>query len=239
MSYLNAGLFASWSLGNLRLSKVHFRLPPLYVVLIFFLPTVFPNSTMRDEEIETIVGGPVALECDYATYDPFSRVQWYANGSIPVDEVIQGNTVLYLEGGRYLYIRQLTASQRTMRYHCEIIDEISNMTSRSPTTYVLTRDLSNINITEYRGLGTQLGRVGEPLKFVYAAANRLATDAFMPIGINCQNNSLVTISVGNDNVITATLRPESANEMEISFVCNLVEIGLQIMGNIIVSGTCQ
>ena len=67
----------------------------------------------------TVVGGAVALLCDFHQGSPTPEVQWYAVGD-PFDKVPENNDVLYVDGGRYLFICQLTAAQRDRTFHCAV-----------------------------------------------------------------------------------------------------------------------
>ena len=97
----------------------------------------FENTTTRTVVETTIVGGPVALRCDFQAVNPPLTVQWYANNAL-LNEV--AGEVLFLDGGRYLYIQELTVDQREMRYHCEVLNKFLRA-RRSPTTYVLTGNI--------------------------------------------------------------------------------------------------
>ncbi len=192
-----------------------------------------------DIPIETVEGGAVALECDFRASNPLPVVQWFADGAILVEENLLNNAVLYLNGGRYLYIRALTAAQRMMRYHCEVVNfrDENDMRLRAPTTYTLSTELQNTGITVYKGLGTQIGRVGESLQFVFAAGSRNVAGDFSLFAIFCSSNAFVSSSVQNNYVITVTLLAAAANETEVAFTCQLLGAGMimPIMSTIIVS----
>ena len=193
--------------------------------------------TVMDVEVQTVVGGAVALECDFTSSNPPPEVQWYADGNTMLEEdTVNDNAILFLDGGRYLYIQALTAAQRMMRYHCEVNNRLL---TRAPTTYTLNTDLVNVGLAEYKGLGSKTGRVGEHLRFVYVATNRNAAGDFEFISINCPSHILVTFAIGSRYIITATLTAEAENETEVLFTCALFGSGItlntKIMGTIVVS----
>ena len=64
------------------------------------------------------------------------------------------NAILYLERGRYLFIRELTAAQLMGEYHCEAM--VSGQTDPvvAPTTYILNATLPSPNgLIEYKQIG--------------------------------------------------------------------------------------
>lgn len=86
---------------------------------------------------KTIVGGPVSLLCDFLAVNPPLTVRWYANNAL-LNKV--AGEVFFLDGGRYLYIKELTVEQRQMRYHCDVSSKFLRV-KRSPTTYILTGNI--------------------------------------------------------------------------------------------------
>ena len=201
----------------------------------------FQRTTAMDISIETVVGGAVALECDFSASNPSPVVQWFADGSTRIEEDLDDNSVLYLEGGRFLFIRRLTAAQRMMRYHCEVINE--NGTSvRAPTTYTLNTDLANAGLTEYRGLGSKVGGIGQQLRFVYAATSRDESGNFEVFAITCPSTLFTTFTVENTYIVTATLTAAAADETEVTITCQLIGSSFlftPIFGTIIVSRKCS
>ncbi len=202
----------------------------------------FWSTAVRDVAVQTNLGGSVALECDFLVFNRVPRADWYANRTTTkVEEDLVNNNVLYLEGGRYLYIRALTAEQRKTRYNCQVANFI-NISPLVPgyisnTTYTLDTDLESVGITVYKRLGTKIGKVGEQLQFVYAATRRNADGDFEDFGVLCPSNNFVTISIGNNFVLTVTLNPAAENETEVTFTCVLAGADLQnmpITGTIIV-----
>ena len=61
-------------------------------------------------------GQSVALECDFLPSIPPPTIRWFGTRS-RIDPVEAQNAVLYLEGGRYLFIRELTAALLFLNYY--------------------------------------------------------------------------------------------------------------------------
>lgn len=178
----------------------------------------FQNIDVRDVEIPTLVGGAVLLECDFGASNPPPEVEWYSNGTTRVEFKL--NQIMFYES-RYLFIRALTTTQRMMRFHCQInnFQDEKDMPIRSPTTYTLNTDLTNVGITEYKGLGTKEGRIGETIRFLYAAGNRNRAGNFEAFPIECPPTPLATFSIHLLYIIHAMLTSEAENEDEVAFHC--------------------
>ncbi len=193
--------------------------------------------------VQMIQGGAVALECDFAASNPPPLVQWFSGPggspgqpSTPVDEDLVNNNILYLDGGCYLFIRALTAEQRGLQYQCEVTN-FNNR--RAPTHYTLNTDLESEGLTTYLELGTQIGRIGSSVRFVYAGANRDSTGAFVAFGVHCPSTSGLNFQTANQYVVTATFGEGAEDQTEVVFTCHLLGNGLgnvEITGTIIVSG---
>ena len=187
------------------------------------------------------MNGDVVLECDFNPSNPAPDVTWFASDAMVIEEDTTPNgEVLFLDGGRYLYIRALTAAERMMRYHCVVNnfrDENGVMPVRAPTTYTLNTDLANEGITVYRELGTMSGGVGDTVQFVYAAAARDASNNPINIVILCPVNEPFLILSPAGHVITVTVKPEAGSQDRVNFTCQVFGSGISgdIMGTVVVS----
>ena len=198
---------------------------------------------MRDVEVATVLSGAVILECDFAASNPPPQVTWFAD-DVMVQEVTANNALLFLNGGRYLYIQVLTAEQRIMRYHCSVSNSLyPNPTPmRAPTTYTLTRDLPpDGSVTVYKELGSMAGAVGEELDFIYVAAARGNNNLTTPLGVSCLvRNPLVTLTE-REPIVTAILTNAVTDEEQVNFTCQFFRPGFSqdITGTIIISSEDQ
>ena len=107
--------------------------------IIFAVFNGFRNRDIRTEQLRTVVDGAVAMECDFLDARPRPQVQWVMNNLTTID---MDDDILFLEGGRFLYIRSLTSQQRSSFFHCEVINAfLVTMPQRSHTTYTLDGDI--------------------------------------------------------------------------------------------------
>lgn len=189
----------------------------------------FFTETERTLNILTVEGGAVSLICDVRGSNPTNpQIEWFADDVLLVEDLVN-NTLLYLNDGRNLYIQTLSAAQRMMRYHCELIT-FEGVRMRNPDTYVLTQNIFGSGILEYFGLssgGIILAEVGVPVQFVYAAA---AIDG-LDIQVTCPSTSSVTYSVTNQYVITATALmapsfPPGGNIASLQLECRVTGSGI-------------
>lgn len=198
----------------------------------------FQNTVTRTLEVQTVVGAPVALECDFASSNPAPDVVWHDDlGSIA--EVLTNNQIQYLEGGRYLLIRTLTNAQRARSYYCAVTNFLDGDGShaRAPTTYRLNRDIAKGGFILYHGLETQVSRVGETLTFTYAAARRGSTGHFVSYNIDCDSNHFISVVTRNAIILLVTLLEAAKTVSEVTFTCSLSGFGAvqNIIGSIRIS----
>ena len=199
---------------------------------------------MEIVSIRTVEGGGVALECDFEPSNPAPQVVWRANGGLIVEDP-NGLEILYLEEGRFLYIRRLTAQQRliTLRYYCEVTnfrDENGVMPIRAPTTYTVDVDLQLNTLVVYKELGTQLAGVGDLVKFYYVYGIRNQAGNFQTIGFECPPDPENRLSVGvNRYVFSVNVLAEPTKGIgEIEFTCNQLGSQNTITGTVKFSSTC-
>ena len=205
----------------------------------------FQSSVVRDVEVATVLGGQVVLDCDFSASNPPPQVTWFADDTA-VQEMSGPNAVVFLSGGRFLFLQQLTMQQRMMRYHCSVRNSfyLNPMPMRAPTTYTLTGDLPrDDSVTVYMELGSMVGAVGKRLEFIYAAAARRAdTGANLPLGITCTPSANPLVMLPDSTILPivfATLKDAARDEAQVNFTCQLSSLltGLiqNISGTIIVS----
>ena len=149
------------------------------------------------------------MECDVLDARPKPEIQWFTNGSrTPISEVRDQNQILYLDGGRYLFIRQMTALQRMNSYHCEVVNAYLNQTHvRAPITYLLSSNISNRALEVYRPVNElHHATSGEEVTYVYAAAqveqDRVTAS---PLSLSCQDTDNLGIGIGIMNGVVLNI----------------------------------
>ena len=167
----------------------------------------------------------VALECDFLPSMPPPTIRWFSNTRSRIDPVEAQNAILYLEGGRYLFIRELTAAQLMGEYHCEAM--VSGQTDPvvAPTTYILNATLPPPNtLIEYKQIGEITAAIGVRISFVYAASFR-ASSMLVTLSLDCRLPAKTSVTVGVTNRIVGTISSVPApTESDTMFTidCNVI-----------------
>ena len=105
----------------------------------------------------------VALECDVvlSSTNPPPMIMWRFGNGDEVTEIELNNRRRFLENRRYLYIRNVEASDLMTTYRCEVTNAFLDMTVRAPTTYALIDNLTRGELVEYKPIGNLLAFVGD------------------------------------------------------------------------------
>ena len=138
----------------------------------------FINTIERTVNVSVVVGGVAALECDVRVSVPLPTIEWSDSaGNTFTDEQL-------LEGGRYLYIPEVTGGHIGRMYNCRVGMNVAH------TTYRLVGDLPADIIKEYKPIGDLIGRVGEELSFSYiASSHSVSQDGnIREVSMNCRYN---------------------------------------------------
>ena len=101
-----------------------------------------PSGTVN-VNVTTGSQAAVAIECRVRDTNPPPVIRWHdANG--PLTEA--GNMLRFLHNGRYLLIMQLTNTQLSTTYSCEVTNALLHQTRTSPTTYTL---INNVGANDF------------------------------------------------------------------------------------------
>ena len=170
------------------------------------------------------MGGSVAMECDFLEHIQHLRVQWFMNGN-PIIETGQNDSeILYLEGGKFLFIQILTAQQRRSFFDCEISQVINGhiiVSQRAPTTFSLDGVIALETLEVYYGLEDRSVKVAlakpEPIKIVLAAAARTMNGMAL-LSLSCTLTTVVTtVRVeALNNVVSRITGLEDAGQVNIT-----------------------
>ena len=180
-----------------------------YIYLLFFYFQVFGgflNTVSRMVSVPAFEGQAVALECDFLPSIPPPTIRWFSDTRNRIDPVEAQNAILYLEGGRYLFIRELTAAQLMGEYHCEAM--VSGQTDPvvAPTTYMLNATLPpSINPVEYKQIGNITAAIGARISFVYAASFHMANSMFATLSLDCSLPAKPSLTIGILNRLVGTI----------------------------------
>lgn len=192
---------------------------------------------MMTVSVQTIVGGTVALECDFLQGNPLPVIiQWYADG-IEIN-ALGDNSILYTDRGRYLYIRALTATMRNQQFHCEVTNAFLNM--RAPTTYTLNEDIPNGGLVVYKPFGRTVIRSGvdTSVLIVYASASRTNAGAQVDNVLICNQPVGVDLTFSiTGNYLEVRNIGVPQDYVEIMYSCQLLRTTfpeLEVTGTIIV-----
>ena len=185
----------------------------------------FRNKEITEVQIKTILGGAVTMECDVLDAVPTPKIQWFADGRLVTAGPSPFSVIVYDEGGKYLFIRSLTAEHRRARYHCEVANKLGHLRAVAPTTYTLNGVIDMHTLTVYRPLEPILVSVGETeRRIVYysvAIPDRGGIRS-SPLAIICpSSDTYVTIT---SNGLVLTIRNTFTEEVTEAYavVCRLI-----------------
>ena len=126
----------------------------------------FEQANDSTVEIPVALGSDVALECDVLDANPPPQIKWW-NDQEEIQEMRESNSVRFLDGGRYLYVRNLQAVHLDRHYHCIITNANLSMEISAPTRYVLVDNLSQGVLIDYKQIGDLRAFVGN-MSFEFA-----------------------------------------------------------------------
>ena len=167
----------------------------------------------------------VALECDVLDANPPPVIEWFkrsvannhdADPSDRIAEVTDSNAVRFLEGGRYLYMRDLTDALLTETYYCAVTNALIHQTTASGTGYSFNvTGLDDSTKYEYKPIGNVTAFVGEmDIEISYVAAaigtGDVSCDFFVD---NTEINDL-----GAVGTIAEIMLPTSGNVLALSCI---------------------
>ena len=110
--------------------------------------------------IEVALNSDVALECDVLDASPPPAIRWFNNqGEISVLQS-QDDSIFFLEGGRYLYMRNLRQAQLQHQYYCVVTNALLDREVPSPTRYILNESLPQGELQTYKDIGNLVAFVG-------------------------------------------------------------------------------
>ena len=125
------------------------------------------NESTIEVPVPVALNSDVALECDVLDAKPPPQMKWYDNTGV-IQEVTRNNRVRFLDGGRYLYLRELSSSHLEQRYYCAVTNVNLNKRISAPTRYVLTDNLTQGVLIDYKQIGDLIAFFGNrSIEFAY------------------------------------------------------------------------
>ena len=125
------------------------------------------ESGTRDISVPVALNSAVALECDVLDANPPPQIKWYSDQGA-IQEVTQNNRVRFLDSGCYLYLGSLQPSHLERQYYCAVTNVNLNQEISSPTRYVLTDNLTQGVLIDYKQIGDLTVFVGNAsIQFAY------------------------------------------------------------------------
>ena len=166
----------------------------------------------------------VALECDVLDANPPPVIEWFrtsdpnnrdADPSDRIVEVTASNAVRFLEGGRYLYMRDLTDALLSDTYYCAVTNALIHQTRVSGTGYSFNvTGLEGQSKYEYKPIGNVTAFIGEMyIEISYVAAiftGDVSCDFFVD---TTEINDL-----GAVGTIAEIMRPTSGNVLDLECI---------------------
>ena len=125
------------------------------------------NESTVEVSIPVALNSDVALECDVLDAKPSPQIKWY-NNTGAIQEINQGNIMRFLDGGRYLYMRNLDSSHLEQQYYCVVTNVNLSLEVPAPTRYILIDNLTRGALEDYKQIGALTAFVGNTnFEFAY------------------------------------------------------------------------
>ena len=168
--------------------------------------------------ISVALNSDVALKCDVLDANPPPTIKW-CNDQGVVQEVTEGNTIRFLDGGRYLYLRKLKAAQLEQQYYCNVTNANLHLEISAPTRYVLIDNITEGVLIDYKQIGNVIAFVGNTsFEFAYVGG---VFDGIMNETINTLTANGVEVGIlGNIGIIHYTLSMPGMVHLEANFNYN-------------------
>ena len=117
--------------------------------------------------IPVALNSDVALECEVLNANPPPHILWFDDHG-EVQEVMQGNSVRFLDNGHYLYLKNLQAMHLELQYYCSVTNVNLSQEVSAPTRYVLVDNLTQGVLFDYKQIGDLTAFVGNTsFEFAY------------------------------------------------------------------------
>ena len=102
--------------------------------------------------VPVALNSAVAMECDVLDAKPSPQIKWFDDQG-EIQEVLEGNSIRFLDGGRYLYLKSLQAIHLQRQHYCTVTNANLSQEISAPTRYVLTDNLTQGILVDYKQIG--------------------------------------------------------------------------------------
>lgn len=165
--------------------------------------------------VPVALNSDVALECDVLDTKPPPQIKWYDDQGEIQEVKLPENRVRFLDSGRYLYLRMLNSSHLERQYYCMVINVNMSQNVSAPTRYVLTDNLIQGVLMDYKQIGDLRAFVGNTsLEFAYVGG------AFGSNSNNEMNGTFVN-SYGPDTTVFGNVGTLESTSLSSSRVIQL------------------
>ena len=117
------------------------------------------DNSMIEVPIPVALNSDVALECDVLNANPPPQIKWYDDHG-EIREIQLSNRVRFLDDGHYLYLRRLQPTHLERQYYCAVTNVNLSQEVSAPTRYVLTDNLTQGVLMDYKQIGNLRAFVG-------------------------------------------------------------------------------
>ena len=156
-----------------------------------FKRTAASDNGMVEVPIPVAINSDVALECDVLDAKPPPQIKWFSDlGEIQEDRL--DNSIRFLDDRHYLYLRRLEGTHLERQYYCNVANANLSQEISAPTRYVLTDNLTQGVLMDYKQIGNHTAFVGNTsFEFAYIGG---------VFGLNDINGTINTLSVNGEEV---------------------------------------
>ena len=174
--------------------------------------------------VSIAINSDVALECDMnlSSTNPPPEIVWHFGDGSEVTEIEMNNKRRFLENRRYLYIRNVEASDLASTYRCKVTNAFLDVTMQAPTTYALIDNLNQGELVEYKPIGILTAFVGDENFEVSYVAGWHSTGSFNGTRNTMFLDQTEIVGIGAIKVIPSVGQPTGERDLcaEVRFDSN-------------------
>ena len=186
-----------------------------------FTDTDQPTQQPVIVNVLVLIKGTLSLKCVIPMAKPPLQVVSWVNGkgiTLFHNDWFDSSFIEYDEGGKYLYIKKLSANfLQNNNYFC-LVSNASGPPFKSAVGYKLNNDLRFREIHEYEREDNLYGLVGENITFRYLAHYK-DDISYEGVGVSLECSSYDIQFYAQQDTITFTVPEANASNYEMAFSC--------------------